>query len=379
MNSYFLGDELKLNRIPEPIDVSRKIKQYGDSNLYPQVVHSILVRSPLTKSAVLLLADFFKGDGFELNPDLIVNRHGQTTNDTLKKVAADFAEYRGFAVHLNFNAVGQAVELTPVPFEYCRLGLPNAAGVSDDVKVSNNWENSNQLLIDDGDENGIQTFPLWKPFNFVPTSKGAIYYYSDLGFSRYPLCSFDPILDNAQSDAEIQIFEVNNLINGFHSGNIFKHPGPFENDRMKDKFLESITAMTGTRGGNSSMILEVDEAIIDTVLVESIPANNNDTLFLQTSKNIRNRVMQYFNIPGGVFGVAPEGSVFTVTELANSYVYMNLRTKNDRRTIERFYNIFLEVGKIITNSFESDQMLDQTQTPAAEVETEEEEVTEEEV
>ena len=363
MSAFFIGDELILNRLPEPIDVSRKIKQYGESNLYPQIVHSILLRSPLTKSAVALLADFFRGDGFEQNGDTVLNRHGQTLDDVLDRTARDLAEYRGFGVHFNFSAGGTPIEVTPVPFEYIRLGLPDKTGFSKDVKISNNWENVNSLNIEDGWDEHLQTFPLWRPFDFKPTSKGAIFYFSDLGPARYPLCSFDPILDNAQSDAENQLFELNNLINGFHSGTIFKHFGPFENDRAKDRFVEQIDGMLGAKGGNSSMVLEVDEALAASTLVEALPANNNDTLFTQTTINIQSRVQQFFNIPGGLLAVSPTGSVFTVTELGNSFVYMNLRTKNDRRILERFFNRFIGAGKIKTNSFEADQMIDQTPEP----------------
>ena len=360
MNSYFFDDKVKLKRLAEPIDISREIKQYGVDNLYPQSVHSLLLRSPLTKSAVRLLTDFVNGDGFDGDADLMLNRHGQTLNDVLIKTANDLEEFRGYAVHLNFNGGGQVIEMTPVPFEYVRLGLPNDAGISTDVKVSNNWENFDNDNFDEQDQN-IQTFKIWTPIDFKPTAAGAMFYYSDLGRGRYPLCSFDPILDNAQSDAEIQIFEVNNLQNGFHSGTIFKHFGPFEDDRAKDRFLDSINDMVGAKGGNSSMVLEVDESLADKTMIEALPANNNDTLFLQTTKNVRNRVQQFFNLPAGIYGVAAEGAVFQASELAESFVYMNLRTKSDRRLLERFFNMFISAGEIITNSFESDQMLDQEQ------------------
>ena len=363
MSVYFLPDELVLNRIPEPVDVSWQIKQYGESNLYPQIVHSIMLRSPLTKSAVSLLADFFRGDGFTNNQDLVVNRYGETLNDVLKKSAEDLAEFRGFAFHLNYNVAGLVVEMTPIPFEYIRLGVPDASGISTTCKVSNNWENVNRMYLNTEQDGGPEEFDLWDPMKNKVSRKGNIFYYSDRGRGRYPLCSFDPILDNAQSDAEIQKFEVNNLTNGFHSGTIFKHYGPFEDDRAKDRFLDQINTMTGAKGGASSMVVEVDEALENAQLIEQLPANNNDNLFTQTTANIRNRVLQYFNIPGGLFAVSPDNSVFTVTELGPSFVYMNLRTKNDRRTLERAFNRFADAGEIITNSFDSDRTLEQAPTP----------------
>jgi hypothetical protein len=321
MHTYFLGDELILNRVPEPLNVSKKIKQYGDSNLYPQIVHSIMLRSPLTKSAVKILADFFRGDGFQRSGDVVLNKWDDTLNDTLKRTAEDLAEYRGFALHFNFNAAAKQtiVEVTAVPFEYVRLGLPNKDGISKDVKVSNNWEYSNISLMQEGFDENIHEFPLYKKGKRYG-AKGAILYYSDLGRGRYPLCSFDPLLDNAQSDASCITFELSNLLNGFHSGTIFKHYGPFENDRAKDLFLDQIKTMTGPSGAASSMVVEVDEALENANLVEQIPATNNSDLFTQTTINIRNRVLQFFNIPSGIFGVAAEGAVFQADELGSYFV-----------------------------------------------------------
>jgi len=60
-------------------------------------------------------------------------------------------------------------------------------------------------------------------------------------------------------------------------------------------------------------------------------------------------------------GVAPEGAVFTVTELPGSFTYMNLRTQADRKILERFFNRFLSVGTIIVNSFENSLTTEQAE------------------
>lgn len=361
MGYYYVSNPIDLNRVNTPIDISKKIKQYGENNLYPQIVDAMLQRSPLTKAAVKLLADFYTGGGFPGGDDTVINRFGHTLNDLLQSISDDLAQYRGFAVHLNFNALGQVIEMQKIPFKYCRLGIPDSSGISKDVKVSNNWEEDNEKLLRADGNPQIKSYPIYNPMKPVINERGAVYYYSDAGLTNYPLCSYDAILDNCQSDAEIQLFEVNNLQNGFHSGTIFKFYGHFESDRQKDDFLDKVNSMLGAKGGASSMVVEVDEALSDVSLVEPIPANNNDTLFSATTRNILNRVLQYFNIPAGLFGVAPEGAVFTVTELPGSYTYMNLRTAKDRKILEKFFNMFIPVGKITVNSFENSLTTEQAQ------------------
>lgn len=135
-------------RISEDRNTYKNITEYGQDNLYPQRMKEVMLISPLTKSAINLLADFYRGDLFA-NGDIVVNKNGETANEILRLVSKDYALYNGYALHLNSNGLGAVVEMQHIPFEYVRLGLADQKGRITKVEVSNNWEMSNSDILPD--------------------------------------------------------------------------------------------------------------------------------------------------------------------------------------------------------------------------------------
>ena len=80
------GAKPTFQRIATPRDTVDNIIMYGVDNLYPQFIESIFNLSPITKSAVNLMASFIRGDGFE-NGDIEVNERGETANDILWSIS----------------------------------------------------------------------------------------------------------------------------------------------------------------------------------------------------------------------------------------------------------------------------------------------------
>ena len=67
-------------------------------------------------------AKFVSGQSF-INTDLEKQKFGtQTGGELRRKLGFDFACFQGFAIHVAYNALLEAVEFNYVPFENCRLG-----------------------------------------------------------------------------------------------------------------------------------------------------------------------------------------------------------------------------------------------------------------
>jgi hypothetical protein len=316
----------------------------------------VMQLSPITKSAVSLIASFVRGDGFE-GGDMVVNEFGDTINDLLELVSDDYALFNGFALLVNSTANGQVTNLQHIPFEYCRLGLVDQRGRAKTIAVSNNWESSNSDVLPINTEN-IRRFSLWSEKAAAQQAlngRATVLYVTSAKYS-YPLASIDAIIESAQTDNELQVFELGNVSNGFLSGTLFKIPAS-GNDKDDQAIKDELEGFKGARNANSMFAVRVDEDFQGDV-IEQIPANNNDSLFIQTTLNVRNRICENYGIPPALLGVLPEGSVFTQDQIADNYTYMNLRTKDTRNMIERqFKKLGLDVGSIVPNQFESSQML----------------------
>lgn len=352
-----------LNRIPTSRITGEDILSYGEDNLYCDRMRETLLLSPLAKQSAAILSSFIRGDGFE-NGEVEVNRRGETANDVLRHIADDYSVYGGFALLVNSTGVGVAQEIQHIPFEFVRLGLPRQDGSITYCKVSNNWEGINSEQLPSPNVNATR----YKLFNgsqsaaneTLSSGRGTVFYYSPRKF-EYPLASIDAIVETCQADYEVQVFELSNITNGFLSMSIFKYPTSGSSEEEEEKIRKKLNPLKGARGANSVIVAGIDEDSEARDLIEQIPANNNDVLFVNTVRNIKERILQNFGMPPALAGVLPEGSIFTSQELADSYTYMNLKTADIRNTFERqIEKLGMNFGKIVPNSFESSQMLDTT-------------------
>ena len=243
-----------------------------------------------------------------------------------------------------------------------RLGLPDQKGRIRDVRVSNNWESSNEQALPSDKLNAVR----YLLFNDADngrealTSNRGMVLYSTPKKNEYALSSIDPIIETAQSDNELQKFELGNITNGFLSMSIFKYPSAGDSEEQEEEIRRRLNDFKGASHANSVLVVGVDEDSENTQnLIEQVPANNNDSLFINTTLNVKNRILQNFALPSGLMGMLPDGAVFTATQLADEYTYMNLRTKDTRNHIERqMEKLGLDLGKIIPNQFESSLMQD---------------------
>lgn len=344
-------------RVIEQIATHEDVLTYGYDNLYPQRMEMLHNISPITKASVNLMANFYRGDGFE-NGDLEVNAKGETANDVLFSISQDLALFQGFAILVNGNGLGSAISIEHIPFDYVRLGIPNQSGRISYCRVSNNWEGINEMKLPQ-DLRTSKRYRLYNPQTMAQdaiSGRGQVFYYSPKKNS-YPLSSIDPIIETAQSDAELQYYELANIVNGFIGLSIFKYPGTGDLTDEEENIKQKLQQFQGSRNANSILVAGIDEDFTGD-LIEQIPANNNDTLFINTTLNVKNRILQNFALPAGLMGMLPEGAVFTATQLADDYTYMNLRTKDQRNVIARqMQKLGFSFGQIVPNQFESSQML----------------------
>ena len=350
-------------RLKVSLDFNHKILEYGANNLYPQRMEQIRLRSPLLVSATQVLEDFMNGSGWELNNEIILNQANQTGRDLLNLVSMDFSRYHGFALHINFDGVGNIIEIQHIPFQYARLGIPDENGIVTTVVVSNNWEEDS-----DKQEGGGLTRTQWYPiFNAskaaeetitVPQPKGQVLYYTGQERWKYPLATYDAIQDTGRTDAAIQKYEESNTNKGFHGATIFRYPGKFESKTQQGRVTSELRKMMGPENPGITLI-QVDEDFTGT-LMEQIPSSNDDALFTTTLTSTLERTLYHYNIPPALFGISPAGGVFTQLAYQESFIVYNVRTRNKRDELSRVFNRLAAMwhqqsftfGRIRENEFE---------------------------
>ena len=374
---YFFPSEPLDKRLKVSLDYNHKILFYGVDNLYPQRMEQTRLRSPLLVSATRILEDFVNGAGWELNNHIVLNHRGEDARDLLNLVAKDYSKYDGFAFHLNFDGRGRVTEIQHIPFEYCRLGLPDEFGNISTVVVSNNWEEDSEKLPPSKTRAIYsESFPIFNPLTAgeetvsIPQPMGQVLYFTGVERNKYPLATYDAIKETGSTDNAIQRYEESNTRKGFHGATIFRYPGEFESESQKAQMIAQIGNMMGPDGPGVT-IAQIDEDFTGQ-LMEQIPAGSDDTLFTATLASILERTLYHYNIPPALFGIAPQGGVFTQLAYQESFIVYNVITRNRRDSVSRVFNKLsnlwyeqpFEFGDIRENEFEVKESTSYESAPA---------------
>lgn len=336
-----------IKRLPTKVSYRDDILLYGVDNLYPQRVEEVVFASPITKSAIQVTADFINGAGFSQNGDFLMGDY--TVNELLNYQSPDFSLFTGVAFILDVNMLGDIVEVTPAEFKYVRLGAPDkATNKIKTAKINIDWEEQLPKNL----KPKVLTYPLWVnkehakavidswDFETHGEFPGFMYYWTPKK-NQYPLCSVDAVLDSSQTNAEIQIFELAGVQNGFLGATILKHQGKIQDDVERARLNSLVGTIQGSENANSVVVWEVPDGY-DGAVLEQFPANNQDKLFENTNKTTVNRIVQALAIPPSLLGIMPENSFFSMQEIEDSYAYFNVRTNNRRTILSRIFN---DIGK----------------------------------
>ncbi|HUQ67169.1 MAG TPA: hypothetical protein VM101_13490, partial [Flavitalea sp.] len=159
----------------------------------------------------------------------------------------------------------------------------------------------------------------------------------------YPKSRFDAVFDNAQTQAEIGVFQVSGIQNRFSAQHIFKYPGRFEDEKKKNEFIDKLHELQGASANGKTLVVEdpAGEQGQESHLIESIQMQNTDKMYEFTSKDARNSIRETLAVPAPILGQLPEGGMFNQEQIEDSYKYMNAMTQGDRDQLERIFKKIL--------------------------------------
>lgn len=343
-----------LKRVPIIVDTYEGIQRFDVDNLYPQRVQEIARRSYTTQSVIKRVADFLNGDGFidtSLN-SIRVNEHslfGTSLIKLLNQVSMSYATWNSVALHIGYDLNYRISSITHIPFEYCRMGLPDNDGRVWEIKYSTNWERDGRK---DTHDRRITCYPIFDPSpdvvamqideaGGIDNYKGQILYYTPQYF-QYPLCSFDAVIDHAQAQAELGMGKVANTQNSFLSSLAIVFPGEFESDSERQQFQDLIANKSGARNMGSRIGLQDRSGTKKASdIFQSLTPPNLDRLFEFTEKSIVDAIMENEAMPKEILGVRPDTGMFNQQNMEQAYVYYNSITNNRRTIISEIFSVLL--------------------------------------
>lgn len=348
------------------------IQQYGDENLYPQRVAEVIDGSSTGGTCLERYATFIEGNGFDNTAfsELPCNRRGDTIDDILHLVAVDTAKYNGFAIHVNYNAVGKVVEMQHVHFEDCRLYEEDANGYVPYICVHPDWSGQktrNGKAIRVTKDNVRYVFP-FNPNPRVVMAQieacggidkycGQILWVSLDGKWQYPRPIYDKVITALSTDEGIDNVLYRNARNNFMiAGAFIHHKGgvigldddgkPVSDDERDEQFGESLNMFLGDTNAASIMDLTLENPDDKPEFVP-FRGTNFDKEFTQSQATITEKIYAAFQqeawycIRIGKVGFG--GDV-----LADAYKIYNSIVSPQRRAIQRAFKRILLASTLVS-------------------------------
>ena len=336
MQRVFLSNPLK-RRLPYRENTVEGILLYGKDNLYPQRMAELLNRSGTGKSCVKLFAKFIRGAGFKdatLN-DNIINVHGQTAKELLREAVQDYRTHYGFAIHVDYNAFLQPVNPTVVKFEYCRLGLPDETGHITKIVVSDDWaQEKNKTVrkrqrVDVYNPDPAAVLKQIERAGGLQDYKGQILYVTE-NVNQYPAVTFDEVVADVETDAQISVFRETSVTSKFMADHILEYPGEFETDTERAKMEETLGQFQGVDKAGRIMLMENPNAADKPIKLHKVDVQNNDKLFEWTDNSAQTKIRKNYTQPAILVGDLIPGRLGNTTEIENSVNFYNMFTHDDR-------------------------------------------------
>lgn len=357
-------------RLDVGYDYSEKIQTYGEDNLYPQTLHRIIQSSVTGSGCLDRYKTFIEGDGFNdlAFASMQVNDMGETLDSLHARICADLAEYGGFAVHVNYNALGQVVDMNHVPFEHCRLSQPDDRGYVPYIVVNSNWNKGKKRrgkngivrrqLVSDSDwicrfnPNIEVVMAQIEAVGGIDFYKGQILWFSTAGENTYPVPLADRIATCMSTDEGLCNIQWRNVrCNFLPAGLLFTKKGqggPFaprgsertEPSGNQSDFSDAVMSVQGDTKTAKIIVVEL-ESDEDKPEFEQFPNANYDKDFTVTEESTTARIYSAFGQEP--FYCIKTGKVgFSGDILTDAFDYYSSVVTKEQRMIERTFDMLME-------------------------------------
>lgn len=339
--------------------VSRfKMQAYGNDNLYPQNLRAITQSSGTAELCLARYTKFIEGYGFadENFSKLVANHRGETADDVLHNVAADLARFGGFAVHVNYNVLGEITTMAHVPYENCRLEEPDDAGHVAHIIVHPDWTGKSTRMgkVVRVSEENIDRICVFDPRPEVVLSqmelaggisqyKGQILWFSMAGSSTYPTPIYDAVVTEISTDEGLGNVKYRNVRNNFLVScmlitkkgipRIDTETGEEEEREMIS--AEDLTVFQGDENTGKILLVEVENDE-DKPEIMAFPTKNYDKDFSTTDASTIERIYAQFHQE--LFYAIRMGKLgFSGDVMRDAYEYYAGEVTTEQRAIQRAF------------------------------------------
>ena len=345
----------ELSQIQTREDGALGIMRWGLNNSFPQTLKNLIEQSANAKPAISRTAKFYKGQGFE-GENEIVNPYGLTLKRVVDIMAEDYAIFEAFAIQCNYNLKGEVTSINPMRISELRfnvfdeLNYASKIGYHKNFALNSEVKKNVQSIPNSG---SIKWFDRFNPNvveEQISKTKGGIgnylgqmLYYSESGYSSYPIPPLQSAINFVLSDVENSILVRKETSTGFVDSYILKTSMDSEDATLialEDKIIEA----QGARGtGKIITFAGLAPEELSATILEKIGGGTNSNIIDSARKTYeldKEVITSAYLIPPALAGV-DQKSGFSGADLKEAYTVFNAITQGGREVIENELNRIL--------------------------------------
>lgn len=318
------------------------ILNYDIDNGYAERMRMIVGASGTASGCVGMKSRFLMGGGMK-DKDFykaVINRDGLRVDQLLRRVCDNMSLLPFIGLHVNYNALYQKIEVNYVPFWHMRLSDPDGE-YPNMIALYDDWTRQKRLRID---KDKVDYVDFYDPNPEVIKAqvkkaggwskwKGQIYLYSPAG-KEYPLATYDPILEDMQTDSKAKLFKFRNISTNFLAAYIVETM-KFEDNNEAIAFRQNLSTYQGA--DNTLKMLHIEKTNEESgVELKKVDIQDIEHLYQYTETSSRDNIILNFLIPP-ILLIQTPGKMGTSKEMRDATAYYNGITKDERLVIEEMF------------------------------------------
>lgn len=300
--------------------------QWGDNNGYPGFLKGLYQDSSLLQTIIDGIANYVSGNS------VVGLINGVDYDDLITKLMTDRLTYGGFAIKIDYNPLGEIIDLNHVDFSRCRI---NASG--DTIYYAKHFGARKTYS-----RGKIFSYPAFKSTYDGPKVSEILYYVCKKSEDFYPICPFSGSIKSIITGIEIQNFHYNSLKNNFCASAIINFNNGVPTEEEQKKIKEKLTQVfTGTDSA-AKMLVAFNDSKDNSVSIERLADDGFDEKYQNLDASVKENIFAAFRIQGILLGVPEKNKGFSKSEYTEAFELFNAtQVRNYQREI---VNVFNELG-----------------------------------
>jgi|ERR1035437_662289 hypothetical protein len=342
----------------ESTNTTKEIINWGDDNLWPKYIGSLLSKSAKHKAIVKTKAKLIGGRGFlrtNLNFETMMFLKNPLNRFDLEEIlyrcALDLETFGGFSLNLIWNDDRTKIkEINFVSIAKLRVYKEDDGEGKKKRKIK-----PEKYFFSDGWENVNKYEPiLYDGFSTINKKKQSqIWFLKDYdnNVEFYPQPSYGAAIRDIETDYLISDFHMNSIANGFSPAMMINWPAGSMTEEEKQQLVFRLRNQLENTPNANKTIFTFPDDISQKVTIDVIDLNTSDSRFLLLAERIESNILAAHEIPPTLANIKDiPGKLGSKNEKLESLeIFQNDYVTPKQQLLEKVFNKIARINGIIDN------------------------------